>query len=329
MKKLLQTLVFTLMALGMTLPALAAQITLNSVVAHPPQHPVSVVYLEMLKSVQDRADKEIPGTLRINHRGGTEVIPQLEQAQAVRSGMVDMCMTAASYYVSAMPEMDTLALSELTPTQERATPLFAYLNEIHRKKLGVAYLARLGSGMTFYLFTSKPFEKLEDLKNRRIRVSPTNIPLMKMLDIEPVNIPGPEIFTAVERGVVEGFVNPPSDLPDFGLTPMAKFVLVPPFYRPTNLVLMNAAKWDGLPDSVKKIFTEELIKAEGVIMERAMASEKEVLEKVLAAGGKLVQLAPAEATKFTDMANKALLDTTLAKSPEESQKIFDLSRKPK
>jgi len=329
MKKLLQALVFTLVALGMALPALAAQFTLNSVVAHPPMHPVSVVYLETIKRIQERADKEAPGVLRINHRGGTEVIPQLEQAQAVRTGMVDMCMTAASFYVSAMPEMDTLALSALTPLEERNSPLFAYLDEIHRKKLGVAYLARLGSGMTFYLFTTKPFEKLDDLKGRRIRSSPTNIPLLRMLGIEPVTIPGPEIFTAVERGVVDGFVNPPSDLPDFGLTPMARFVLVPPFYRPTNLVLMNAGKWDALPANIKKIFTEELIKAEGVIMERAMASEKAVLEQVRAAGGRLVELPPAESARFTEMANKALLDTTLAKSPEESQKIFDLSRKPK
>ena len=73
LKSLLVSCLAVVLALGVALSASAAQITLNSVIAHPPNHPVSVVYLEVLKSIQERADREIPGTLRINHRGGTEV----------------------------------------------------------------------------------------------------------------------------------------------------------------------------------------------------------------------------------------------------------------
>ena len=328
MKKLLQTLVFVLVALGLALPALAAQITLNSVVAHPLQHPVTGVYLEVLKAIQERADKEFPGQLRINHRGGTEVIPQLGQVEAVRTGMVDMCMSAATYYTSAMPEMDTMALSEMTPAEERVSPLFAYLQEIHRQKLGVAYVARLGSGMSFYLYSTKPFEKLDDLKGRRIRTAATTIPLLRLLGAEPVSIPGPETFTALERGVAEGTITVLGDLADFGLIPLIKFTLKHSFYRPTNIVLMNGAKWDSLPAGIRNLISEEMSKGEKVIIERSLALEKNILDQ-LAAGGKFVELSPAELAKFNDMANKALLDTILAKSPVESQKIFDLSRKPK
>ncbi len=333
MRKMLKSLVMSCLAvtmiLGVALSAHAAQITINAAYALTPNHPVTAVYQEMIKNIQARADKDFPGALKINLRGGVEIIAANEQAEAVRTGMIDMSATAASYYVSAMPEMDTLALSELDPSQERNSPLLPYLQQIHRQKLNAMYLGRLGPGITFYFFAVKPFANLEDLKGRRVRVSPTNIPFMKMLDVEPIAMPGAELYTAVERGVVEGFVVPPSDLPDFGLIPMAKYVLIPPFYHPTNPVLINAQKWDSLPDGIKKIFSEEMAKSEVVIMDRARAQEKDVLDKVRAAGGKFVELPPAEAAKFLSIADKALMDTTLSKAPVESQKIFDLSRKPK
>ncbi|MDR1535178.1 MAG: TRAP transporter substrate-binding protein DctP [Planctomycetota bacterium] len=307
--------------------ALAAAFTVNTVTCLPPNHSVTIGFVEYLGAVQTKADEKYPGKLKINHRGGVEVIAANEQIEAVRTGMIDMIATAGSYYVSVMPEIDVLALSQLMPWEERKAPLFRYLDEIHREKVNAVYVGRLGSGSVFQLFTRKPFSTLRDLAGLRIRVSPTNIPIMRLLDCEPIAMPNAELFTALERSVIDGFVLPPPEIVDFGLIPMISHSLAQTFYSPSNPVLANAGFWDGMPAELKEIFVAEMELAEHKVIEHARGKMKIAYDAAQAANIVFVELSPEESKRFGDMADKALMDTVKAKAPAESEKIFALSRK--
>lgn len=308
-------------------PAFAAAFTVNTVTCLPPNHSVTIGFVEFLDAVQKKADEKYPGKLKISHRGGVEVIAANEQIEAIRTGMIDMIATAGSYYVSVMPEIDVLALSQMMPWEEREAPLFKYLDEIHRKKVNAAYVGRLGSGAVFQLFSRKPFEHLDDLKGFRIRVSPTNIPIMRLIDCEPIAMPNAELFTALERGVIDGFVLPPPEIVDFGLIPMISHTLAQTFYSPSNPVLANADFWDRMPAELKEIFVEEMKLAEHKVIEHAQGKMKAAYDEAHAANVVFVELPADESKRFADMADKALMDTAKSKSPVESEKIFELSRK--
>lgn len=320
--------IFTLFTvLASSLCAFAATFTVNTVTCLPPKHSVTLGFVEMLDAVQKKADEKYPGRLKINHRGGVEVIAANEQIEAIRTGMIDMIATAGSYYVSVMPEIDVLALSQMMPWEEREAPLFNYLDEIHRKKVNATYVGRLGSGAVFQLFTRKPFAHLDDLKGLRIRVSPTNIPIMRLIGCEPIAMPNAELFTALERGVIDGFILPPPEIVDFGLIPMITHTLAQHFYSPSNPILANAGFWDRMPPELKEIFIEEMKIAEHKVIEHAQGKMRIAYDAAREAGVVFVELPKDESERFSETADKALMDTARSKSPAESEKIYQLSRK--
>jgi TRAP-type C4-dicarboxylate transport system substrate-binding protein len=284
-------------------------------------------FITFLEMIQKDADQKYPGQLLIDYKGAGEVIPTQQQVEACRSGLVDMILTAASYYTSIMPEMDVLSLTNMTPSEERKAGVTDYLEKLHNAKANVHYMARLGSGDLFHVFLAKQVQKSDDFKGMKIRVSPTHIPFLKALGGEPVVTPPAEIYTAMERAVVVGYVQPVASIRTMGLLPVTKYILRPGFYEPIVLVLMNLDFWKKLPDPLKKLLTENMEKAERMAMENIEKKIKVELEEFKKAGVNIIQLPQADAAKFSKMADDALMDVVLKKSPEEAKKLKGLITK--
>jgi TRAP-type C4-dicarboxylate transport system substrate-binding protein len=284
-------------------------------------------FLEIIEMIQKEANQKYPGQLVIDYKGAGEVIPTQQQIEALRSGLVDMILTAASYYTSIMPEMDVMSLTRMTPWEERKAGVDAYLEKLHNAKANAHYLARMGSGDLFHVFLAKPVQKIDDFKGMKIRVSPTHIPFMKDLGVEPVVTPPAEIYTAMERAVVSGYIQPVASIRTMGLLPVTKYMLRPGFYQPIVLVLVNLDFWKELPDNLKKLLTENMEKGEHIEMENIAKKIKFELDEFKKAGVGFPQLPPADAAKFTKMADDALMGVVLKKSPEEGKKLYELITK--
>jgi len=284
-------------------------------------------FLTFIEMIQKEANQKYPGQLVIDYKGAGEVIPPLQQVEALRSGMVDMILTAASYYTSIMPEMDVMSLTQLKPWEERSAGVNDYLEKLHNTKANAHYLARLGTGDLFHIFLSKPIQKIDDFKGLKIRVSPTHIPFLKALGAEPVVTPPAEIYTAMERAVVVGYVQPLASIRTMGLLPVTKYLLRPGFYQPIVLVLVNLDFWKKMPDNLKNLLTENMKKAEYMAMENIDKKIKVELEEFKKAGVNIIQLPPSDAQKFSKMADDALMDVVLKKSPEEGKKLKELITK--
>jgi TRAP-type C4-dicarboxylate transport system substrate-binding protein len=284
-------------------------------------------FLTFIEMIQKEANQKHPGQLMIDYKGAGEVIPTQQQVEALRSGLVDMILTAASYYTSIMPEMDVMSLTTMTPWEERKSGAYDYLEKIHNTKANAHYLARLGSGDLFHIFLAKPVQKIDDFKGMKIRVSPTHIPFLKSLGGEPVVTPPAEIYTAMERAVVVGYVQPVASIRTMGLLPVTKYMLRPGFYQPIVLVLVNLDFWKKLSDPLKNLLTENMEKAEHMAMENIEKKIKSELEEFNKAGVAIIQLPGADAMKFSKMADDALMDVVLKKSPEEGKKLKELITK--
>ncbi len=284
-------------------------------------------FLTFIEMIQKEANQKYPGQLVIDYKGAGEVIPPLQQVEALRSGMVDMILTAASYYTSIMPEMDIMSLTQLKPWEERAAGVNDYLEKLHNAKANAHYLARLGTGDLFHIFLSKPIQKIDDFKGLKIRVSPTHIPFLKSLGAEPVVTPPAEIYTAMERAVVVGYVQPLASIRTMGLVPVTKYLLKPGFYQPIVLVLVNLDFWKKMPDNLKTLLTENMKKAEYMAMENIEKKIKVELDEFKKAGITTIQLPPSDAKKFSKMADDALMEVVLKKSPEEGKRLKELITK--
>ena len=156
--------------------------------------------------VQQRA----PGELKIRYIGGPEAVKAVDQAQAVQRGMVDILYTSGAYYTNVLPEIDALKLSVFTPAEERTNGAWAYLNDLHQKKLGLYYLGRIGLDIPFNLYLAKKPIKTADLRGFNIRVSPLYLQAIKGLGGNPVVMPLTDVYVALRGAWSTGTACPPS-----------------------------------------------------------------------------------------------------------------------
>jgi TRAP-type transport system periplasmic protein len=328
-KGLISLLVGVLLVAGLVTTSYAAEkVTVRIVAAWPKAAQFETQqFVDVIDAIQKEADQKFPGQLVLEFKGAGEVVPTQQQVEALRSGMIDMVLTAASYYTSIMPEMDVMSLTTMMPWEERQAGVYDYLEKLHNAKANAHFLSRLGSGDLFHIFLAKPVQKIEDFKGMKIRVSPTHIPFMKALGVEPVVTPPAEIYTAMERSVVVGYIQPVASIRTMGLLPVTKYMVRPGFYIPTVIVLVNLDFWKKLPANLQNLLTDGMKKGERTVMaayEKKMQTELDAFKK---AGVTFIQLSPADAAKFSKMADDGMMETVMKKSPEEAKKLKELITK--
>jgi TRAP-type C4-dicarboxylate transport system substrate-binding protein len=332
-KSLLYFLVTVTLLIGFGLSgsfsqAAAKTYTISCLTAWPKSVFESREFLKFLDNVQKEADKKYPGELKMVNKGAGEVVATNEQVEACRSGLIDMVYTAGSYYTSVLPVIDIMSLTQLMPWQERKAGVFAYLNKLHNQKANIEMLGRVGTGNYFNLFLSRPIEKVDDLKGRKIRCSPTTISFMKAVGATPIQMPPPDIYTAMERGIVHGYLLPAGTVRDFGLVPVSKYMVFPGIYQPCDFILMNLDVWKKLPKHLQALLIENTEKmAHFFIIEDEVAQFNNEVDSFKKEGMQFINLSPAEGAKFKKIASDALYDTVAKKAPEETKKLFKMITK--
>src|SRR5438309_1860596 len=79
---------------------------------------------------------------------------------------------------------------------------------------------------------------------------------MRELGMVPVTINAPEVYTALNSGVVDGFGWPVTGPRKRGWLESVKYVIDLPFFAPSNVVaLMNLDKFNALPEAVRNQLT--------------------------------------------------------------------------
>ena len=307
--------------------AKAEIVTLKAVTAWPKTASEFKAFTTFTDLVEQMVAKKYPGELKIQYIGGPEAVKTPDQVQACQRGMVDMVFTTNAYYVSLLPEVDALKLSVFTPAEERTKGAWAYINQFH-EKIGLYYVARLGLGTQFHLYLEKPI-KTADLKGLNIRVSPMYLQMVKGLGGNPVVIPPTEVYSALERNVVDGYCWPSVGIRDWGWDKQTKYVVDPGFYQVPNPLLMNLNAWNKLPKKLQDLLTEAAAEAEKKVVadfDNLAKQERPILLKV---GIQVITLPPAESEKFLKVAYDEGWKDVLAKSPEAGAKLKELLTKKK
>jgi len=234
--------------------ATAEEVTLKAAVFVPP----TTTYGIPFKRFVDRINETGKGVLQIRIVGGPEAVPADGQAQAVKSGVLDIAAIPPAYYKSAMVEGDAQILTDMTIAELRKSGAYAALNQIAVQRLNSFYLTTYGMGVPFHLYVAKemPISKPEDLKGLRFRGQPNYNAVFKHYGIAGVNIAAPEVYTALERGVAQGYGWPLWGINDFGWDKLTKMRIDPGFYSVVNNVLMNKSKYDALTGEQRKVIDD-------------------------------------------------------------------------
>src|SRR5262252_10533591 len=141
--------------------------TLKAALFVPPTSTYGIPF----KRFVDHVNETGKGTLQIRIVGGPEAVPADGQAQAVKTGVLDIASVPTAYYKGLMVEGDAQVLNNLTLAQQRSSGLYAMLNEIANQKMNANYLTCFGIGVHFHFYVTKDMAvtKPEDLKGLRFR----------------------------------------------------------------------------------------------------------------------------------------------------------------
>ncbi|RLA86270.1 MAG: hypothetical protein DRG31_00715 [Deltaproteobacteria bacterium] len=304
----------------------AKKYVLKAVTAWPKPVTDNQAFFIFADIVKKKVAEKYPGQLEIRYLGGPEVIKHTEQVHGLQTGLVDMCFTTNAYYVSLLPEVDALKLSDFMPWEERERGAWEFLNWLHESRIGVHYLARLGLGIKFNLYLLKPIKKA-DLTGLNVRVSPMYLQIIKALGGNPVVIPPTEVYTALQRGVVDGYCWPSIGIMDWGWHRLTKYVVEPGFYQVPNPLLVGLKAWKRLPEHLRALLTEAAVEAEREAVKYFQELAKEERPKLIGAGIKVIELPPAERDRFLRVGYEAAWKEIMQRCSETGPRLRKLLSK--
>ncbi|MBF0280703.1 MAG: TRAP transporter substrate-binding protein DctP [SAR324 cluster bacterium] len=281
----------------------AMEVVVTAVTALPTKHDLSQTFLELFVK---RVNDEGKGIVRVDYKGGPEVIPQKKSAQAVQRGAIDMLHSPAAYHAGITPQSAALMATNMTPKEVRANGGFDHIRGIWDKKLNTQIISWSEAAAQFYLYmVREPTYRADgtvDLTGYKVRSTGAYRALLEALGASPISMPVSDVYTALERGVVDGFGWPSVGLKALGLANAVKFRIDPPFYHLANLVLLNNDKWGTLPQAAKDILLK-------VGEEYELSSSKRMMEKgaedeaaILEAGVKIIKLSGKAEKDYLDAA---------------------------
>ena len=216
------------------LPARAQETTLRLVSAFAENG----IYVQHLQKWLAQFNAEGKGTLQINFIGGPKAIPTFEAGNAVKTGVVDMAMSTGAFYTNVMPESDFLKLTQIPVAEQRKNGAFAAINELWMQKGNMVYLARMVENQPFHLYLNKKIDK-PDLTGLKIRITPVYRDFFASLGANVVTTPPGEVYTALERNVVDGYGWPIGGIFDLNWQEKTKYRVDPGFYDAEVAIIMN------------------------------------------------------------------------------------------
>ena len=190
--------------------AFAQEVTLKAVNAFQEGTYFARGFEKFVKKVND----EGKGIVQINYIGGPKAIPTFEQPNALRNGVVDMANTTSSFTAGLVPDGLALNYTRLTQAEMRKNGIFDQINASYADK-GLYYYARTGEGIPYHLYLNKKIDSA-DLSGLKIRVAPIYRDFLQKQNATVVQMAPGEVYTALERGVVDGYAWPMIGIFDLG-----------------------------------------------------------------------------------------------------------------
>lgn len=273
---------------GLSLTAVADEVRFNVVTFTPKTAAVSAGFEKFIAAVND----EFEGRLFLDWRGGPKVMPPFRLADAVRNNSIDMALLSPSYYSGLVPSSTTSNLSFKNYEEILESGFYDRMTEIHAER-GLNYLGEIpASDVQFFLFFKNRIDGLDDLRGKRIRVFPTGLPFIEALGANGLVLPIGEIYTAIERGAIDGFMQGNLGWAE-QYEDVVNYYLTPSFYRAGFSILVSDRALGRLSDELREELTDYVRHTLGPELDRSW-------DDVIAAG-----YAEVEAAGFEEIALEA------------------------
>ncbi len=296
--KVIISLIAVLFVCTTALTAAAKTTTLSVAIHHGPTD----VHTKLIEQWISEVEKRTEGKVKFDLYPGQSLIKAPQTYDGIVNGMVDMGWSILQYTRGRFPLMD---VSNLPLGWRSGKVNTAIINEVvekfQPKELNDTKMLWMSSHPAGYLHTNKqPVHNMDDMKGLKIRSNGPTAEMIKQLGGTPVSLPMPELYQALQKGVVDGGLWDFTASVDWKLAEVSRYDIISPdtAYSLGFFVVMNKDKWNSLDPEVQKIIDEMSIpqlKKHGIAWDEAEARGIEFAKKV---GNEMINLTPEETAKW-------------------------------
>jgi len=282
----------------------------------------NTTYVKNLEPMMKKLNAEGKGVLQINFIGGPKAMPPFEIGNAVRTGVVDIGMTTGAFYTNIMPEADALKLTQMPGTELRKNGAVDLINKVWNEKANMQYLGRVIDYTPFHLYLTKKIDK-PDLTGLKLRITPVYRDFFQALGATVVQTAPGEVYTALERGVVDGYGWPINGIFDFNWQEKTRFRVDPGFYSAEVSLVMNLDKWKALSQAQKDLLMRHVVAHEAANDSWKKVNEEDIRRQAQA-GIQTITFDPATAKQYRDKAYDVAWANLIKASPQYGPQMRQL-----
>lgn len=218
----------------------------------------SLFYQAWIKKVEEATG----GRVKMTFYPGAVLGPPMEAYTMIKDGAVDMGCVIIGFFPGRFPLTNVIQLPFIgLPSAEVGSriywSLYEKFPEFRADYPGVKVL-NLYTDAPTPIGTKKPVRTAEDIKGMKIRAlagAPTE--MLKELGAAAVLMPPTEIYTAMERGVIDGWMISWEACAGSKYWEVTDYWTTANMYQPALAFLMNQDAWNRLPPDIQKIFDEQ------------------------------------------------------------------------
>jgi len=305
-----------LAVIGLASAADAQEVTLRGVTSFAEK----TTYSRGFEKFIERVNAEGKGVVHINYIGGPKAMPPFEVGNALKNGVVDIANVTGAFYTNLMPEADAWKLTQRPMADLRKNGGFDYMAKLYAQKLNAVFLARVVDNNPFHLYLNKKIDG-PDLKGLKLRITPVYRDFFQALGGTVVQTAPGEVYTALERGVVDGYGWPITGVFDLGWNERTKYRVDPGFYSAEVSILINKSVWDKLNDKQKAVLQKAAEQAEAEAVPEFTKENAAETERQAKAGIQTITFDAANTKRYVDEAYKAGWDGVIRQSAEHGPKL--------
>ncbi|MDE0058053.1 MAG: TRAP transporter substrate-binding protein DctP [Defluviicoccus sp.] len=207
----------------------------------------------VLQQFLDNA-KEIGGDTVTFTISGPEVVPPFEQLQPVASGVFDMLYTHGVYHSGSKGIALVVDTIDMNPLKRREVGIWDFVDKYYQKHNNLKLVGLPAQSFSgYHMFLKEPLSPEGDVKGRKIRGTLSYHGVIRALGGSPVVLPGSQIYTALEKGVVDGACWPAAGMLSMKHFEVAKYRVRPTFGSSNEPILINLDSWAKLNDKEKGV----------------------------------------------------------------------------
>lgn len=273
------------------------------------------------------------GKFEISTHAGGEITPPFGVVDAVQQGSIDCAHTAPYYFFG---KNEAFALSCAIPFGLNSRQMTAWMYEGNGLKLMREFYAKYNmtsfpggnTGAQMGGWYRKEIKSVADIKGLKFRVGGFAGKVFERMGGVPANIPGGEIYTALEKGTIDAaeWVGPYDDL-KLGFHKVAPHYYYPGWWEggPQLDFLINQKAFNALSSEYKAIVEAAAAVAHIDMQAKYDARNPTALRQLVGSGTKLHPF-PNDVLELAFKEAMALYEELNAKNPEWKKIYADYSK---